>query len=167
MLFFKDCQPQRWIITLLLTVAAIHPASAQDADPSLRKLAAANGLFQRGLYKLAAEEYDEFLKSAPSHSESAPARYALAVCYFRLGGHEHAIAELKTVLADEKFPQRPEAMLVLAHAHLGLKQDDAALKTFDQIIASHAGSPAAETASLNRIQTLFLIGKKEASATGA
>src|SRR5437660_498213 len=58
-----------------------NPANpAVEVDAATKKLMAANGLFQRGLFKLAAGEYGEFLAQYPQHAELTSARYALAVC---------------------------------------------------------------------------------------
>ena len=48
--------------------------SSAQIDSATRKLMAAHGLFQRGLFKLAAQGYDEFLSEHANHTESATAR---------------------------------------------------------------------------------------------
>ena len=60
-------------------------------DPAGKRLAAANGLFQRQLFKLAADEYAGFLKEFPNHSEAVVARYALAVCRYRVNDFAGAV----------------------------------------------------------------------------
>src|SRR6476660_4886253 len=93
------------IAALLLSVLFIItvPAGAQTpgADPGAKKLLAANGLFQRQLYKLAAEQYAQFLKDYPTHREAKAARYAMAVCLYRLGDYEKAGKNLEDVLSAE------------------------------------------------------------------
>src|SRR5258708_35356141 len=53
---------------------------APEADAATKKLMAAHGLFQRGLFKLAAEQYADFLSEYPKHAQRTNALYALAVC---------------------------------------------------------------------------------------
>src|SRR5689334_2971715 len=51
--------------------------NAQQVDPARKQLIAANGLFARGLFKLAAQEYADFLDKYPTHADATTARYAL------------------------------------------------------------------------------------------
>src|SRR5687768_1882426 len=77
----------------------------QPVDAATKKLTAAHGLFQRGLYKLAAQEYDDFLKANADHKEAPTARYALGVCRYRLGDFDAAADTLGEVLRDPDFKQ--------------------------------------------------------------
>src|SRR5687767_1994617 len=54
--------------------------SQQQVEPATKKLLAAHGLYQRGLFKLAAPEYQAFLAEFPGNAEATTAQYALAVC---------------------------------------------------------------------------------------
>src|SRR5687768_13417933 len=84
------------------------PASAGDADPGTKKLLAATGLFNRGpaFYKPAAQAFEQFLEEYPEHAQATTARYALAVCHYRLEEYDKAVALLDAVLKDQKFEQR-------------------------------------------------------------
>src|SRR5947209_2175931 len=155
------------LVTLLLVVA---PARAQTpgADPGTKKLLAANGLFQRQLYKLAAEQYADFLKEFPNHREAKAAKYAMAICLYRLNDYEKAAAKLDEILAAEgDFAQRDEAMLVLGYCRLSLKDYNKAIAIFDELIAKFPDSPSAETATLNRSQALLLMGNSKEAEDAA
>ena len=60
------------------------------------------------------------------------AKYALAVCRYRLGEYEPAIAAVTEVLADAKFQQRDEALAVLGHSQLAGNNYEKALAAFRQ-----------------------------------
>lgn len=158
---------QRFAV-LLLILLFILPARAQTpgADPGTKKLLAANGLFQRQLYKLAAEQYSDFLRDHPTHREAKAAKYALAICFYRLGDFQKAAAKLDEILAEGEFAQRDEALLVLGYCRISLKDFPKAIATFDELIAKFPDSPSAETAALNRSQALLLMGNsREAEET--
>src|SRR5204862_7919444 len=91
------------VVVVLLSFVIALPAFAQTpgADPGTKKLLAANGLFQRQLYKLAAEQYADFLKDYPAHREAKAARYALAICFYRLNDFEKAAKHLDELLAEQ------------------------------------------------------------------
>src|SRR4051794_26954662 len=48
-------------------------AEPQQFDPAAKKLLSANGKFERGLYKLAASEYEEFLAKYADHPDATGA----------------------------------------------------------------------------------------------
>src|SRR4051812_50175187 len=58
---------------------AAQQGQEQQVDPATKQLLAANGLYTRGLYKLAADEYQQFLSQNSNHAQATAARYALAV----------------------------------------------------------------------------------------
>src|SRR4051812_40610380 len=165
------------IVPLFTATAAVMPAAparAQDApakdkaeqqvDPATKKLTAAHGLFQRSLFKLAATQYTEFLQQYPNHPEATTAKYALAVCRYRLGEYEPAIAAVTEVLADAKFQQRDEALAVLGHSQLAGNNYDKALAAFEELLGKYPESKHAESASLNRAQVLYLANHKPEAA---
>src|SRR6476469_1978313 len=102
-------------------------APTNDVDPAAKKLLKASGLFNSGLFKLAAQEYTDFLQQFPTHAEATNARYALAICNYRQQAYEPAIEALTQVLKDEKFAQRDESLAVLGHCNLAAGKNDKAL----------------------------------------
>jgi FimV-like protein len=146
------------VVLVLLSFIVVLPARAQTpgAEAGTKKLLAANGLYQRQLYKLAAEQYADFLKENPGHREARAAKYALAICYYRLNDFQKAAEKLEEVLGEGEFAQRDEAMLVLGFCRLSLKDYAKSIAVFDEVIAKFPDTPSAETAMLNRSQALLL-----------
>jgi len=155
----------RCLTILILMLVSFTPAHAQVADTAGKRLLAANGLYQRQLYKLAAQEYAEFLKQNPDHPEALTARYAMGVCHYRLGDFATAESVLQEVVKDEKYPQRPDALLVLGHSYLSAKDYDKAIATFDEILSKHPAANASDAAALNRAQAFHLMGKSKEAET--
>lgn len=163
-------------VTLLLIALAPLAATAQDkqadspgkqeeVDPATKHLIGAHGLYGKGLFKLAAEEYASFLKKYPEHKDATTATYAMGICQYRLQQFEDATKTLSTALKDAKFMERAECLAVLGHCYLQLKENETALKTFDTLLANHGDSNYAEGAALNKAQVLFMLEKKtEANA---
>jgi TolA-binding protein len=162
------------VASVLFTAA--WPASAQTADPpqqqeqqvdpATKKLLAANGLYSRGLYKLAVAEYGDFLNQYPQHAQATAARYALAICDYRLKDYAPAVEQLHRVLDDSKFDQRDEALAVLGHCELQQNHLDQAVDAFDQLLKQFGSSKHAELATLNRAQALYLQKKYADAARG-
>ena len=139
----------------------------QEVDAAAKKLMAANGLFQRGLFKLAAQEYQDFLTQYPQHASATAARYALGLCQYRLGEHGKAIELLAPVLADSKFEQKDEALAVLGYCELSLKHYEKALADFDALVQQFPSSKHAETAALYRAQALYLANQPKPAVEAA
>lgn len=81
------------------------PPEAPQIDPATKKLLAAHGLSHRGLFKLAAPESEDFLAQFRAHAEAPTARYALAVCRYRLNQPaetEKTLARLLESHADSR-----------------------------------------------------------------
>ena len=150
------------IVGLSLAVvvwASSSPARAQRVDAAMKKLMAASGLFQRGMYAMAAEEYADFLKGHPGHAQATDARYGLAICLYRQSKYPQTVTEIQKVLKDARFKQRDEALAVLGHCRLVTGANAEALAALDELLAKHPGSRHAEVAWLNRAQALYLLGR--------
>lgn len=140
-------------------MAAPADTDADSVDAAVKKLMAANGLYQRQMYKLACAEYEEFLAKYPTHEKAADARYAYAVCRYRLREYDKAVPLLEKVLQDNKFDKRDEAMAVLGHAYLASSQNEKALKVLDQLLKQFPKSQHTEIASINRAQVLYVLDR--------
>lgn len=156
------------VLLALLTLAPL-PAMAQEEEPTAadKQLLAAHGFFQRGHFKLARDEYEAFLKENAAHRHVTTARYALAVCQYRLGAFEPATTLIEQVLQDGAFKQKDEALAVLGHCYLSLKQYDKALTSFERILTEFSKSAQAEGAALNRAQVLYMLDKKQDALSAA
>ena len=141
-------------------------AGQAKADPAVKKYNAATGLLNRGVYKLAAQEFTEFLSAYGSHEMATHARYGLAVCNYRLKKYAEAVGALGQVLRDQAFAKSKgdEALMVLAHCHLELQDYAAALGAYDQLLGSHKASRHVELALLNRGQSLYFLKKLDEAA---
>src|SRR2546423_425530 len=104
----------------------------EEIDAGGKKLLAAQGLYQRGLFKLAAQEYADFLSENPKHAQRTAALYALGLCQYRQDDFERAAALMNSVLKDAAFAQRAEALAVLGHCELAGKHYERALASFDE-----------------------------------
>lgn len=138
----------------------------QQVDPATKQLLAANGLYTRGLYKLAADEYEGFLKDNAGHAQATAARYALAVCRYRLKEFSPAVDQLRQVLGDAKFGQRDEALAVLGHCELSQNHLDQAVAAFDELLNKFGSGKHAELATLSRAQALYLAKKYPEAVKG-
>ncbi len=156
-----------WIRLAAVLVLALIPGAmvlaqnndGRTVDAAGKKLMAANGLYQRGLYKLACEEYEEFLKTYPKHAKATDARYAYAVCRYRLREYDKAIPLFEKVLQDNRFDKRDEAMTVLGHSYLTSGRNEKALGVFNQLLKQFPQSRHVEVAEINRAQVLYLLNR--------
>lgn len=106
-------------IAVLLGAVSSAPASRND-DPALRSYFSGNGLLNRGLFDLAAVEYQKFLADQPTHEKAPVARYGLAYSLFQLKRHDEAIAELEPLAAIDGFEYAAEADLILGQSRMTL-----------------------------------------------
>ena len=162
-------QRQGWWRVLLaaMLAAAMLPVQAraqEDVDAAAKQLIAAYGFIKQGQFKFAADELTSFLNKYPKHAEATNARYALCISLYRIQRYDEAAKEIPNVLADAAFKQRDEALAILGHCHLTLKENAKALAAFDELLQKHGESKYAEGASLNKAQVLFMMEKKDEAA---
>ena len=158
-------RPLVCVLAIVILAAAAAPAAAQRAksDPATKHLMAANGLFSRGMFKLAAQEYAALLEKYPDHAQAPAARYGLAICHYKFEQYPDAARHLQILIQDKKFKQRDEALAVLGHCLLSTKQYPQALAAFEDLLANHASSKHAELAALNHAQVLYLLQRPKDS----
>jgi TolA-binding protein len=144
------------------------PGQSAKVDAATKRLMAANGLYGRGLFQLASQEYAGFLTDYPNHPQRTAALYALAVCQYRQNDPAKATTLLRGVLKDDGFAQRAEALAVLGQCELAEKRYAEAVAAWDELLSKYPKSAQVETAAVNRTQALYLLGKyAEASAACA
>jgi TolA-binding protein len=149
------------------TDSSRNSKSAEEIDAGTKKLLAAQGLYQRGLYKLAAQEYADFLSENPRHAQRTAALYALGLCQYRQNDLERAATLMRSALKDPKFAQRAEALAVLGQCELAAKQYERALEALDELLVKHADSPYADTAAANRVQAYYALNQFDRTAQAA
>lgn len=147
--------------------AANEQKAPEEIDAATKKLMAAQGLYQRGLYKLAAQEYADFLSENPKHAQRTAAMYALALCQYRQNDFERAATLMNSVLKDAAFAQRAEALAVLGQCELAQKHYDKAIAAMDELLEKHKESPHADAAAINHAQALYATSKFADAAAGA
>jgi len=83
---------------LLLWAASSHRCYAQPSDAANPQYASAVALQNRGAFKLAAEQWEEFVRQFKSDPRIARAYHNLGVCYYQEGNLEAALRSFKTVV---------------------------------------------------------------------
>ncbi len=164
---------RRWAMLLPACVclwALMCPAAAiasdkddgkSQVDPADRQLAVANGFFRRGLYDVAAGEYEKFLKDYGGHGQASLARYALAHCLYRLDRPADAAAQAAEALKDRGFGQRERAMYDLAQFHIAADQPREAVAVIDAFLKEHRTSNRREVLKVRRLELLYQLGEHE------
>ncbi|UCG32718.1 MAG: tetratricopeptide repeat protein, partial [Phycisphaerales bacterium] len=139
---------------------------AEDAaDPALRGYLSGNGLLNRGLYDLAAEEYGRFLAEHEDHPKADVARYGLAVCRFRTGRYQQAVSELRQLQELEGFPYAAEVATMLGQCYLELNQYEAAGEAFEHVGRRHKGHDLEDDAIMGRVEAWYWLGRHDEAAT--
>lgn len=77
----------------------------QNLDPGSEAYFAANSLYNRGLYELAAQEYRSFLTRFPGHDRTTWARLGLALSLYELERYDEAQRLLAQLAQDPNAPQ--------------------------------------------------------------
>ena len=140
------------IAVLIVLIAAGVPAYGQRAPREstvLRPFLSGNAFLNKGKYRLAVDEYRQFLTSHPHHEKAPVARYGLGVCQFRLGDYRDAVTELKHLLDDNDFEFAVETLMLLAQSHLAIDEPQEAAMYSRQVLEDCNASPSASPASLS------------------
>ena len=112
------------------------PALAQDADPGEGIYFSANALYNRGLYKLAVDEYEAFLKNFPQHAKASQARLGLALSHYGAGDHAKAEPLLAAAGQAAKGDTAVQLMLMRGQCLLALDRAAEAEKVYSPAVAS-------------------------------
>lgn len=144
------------IFSLAASTVAQDAARSAPADQRYRS---ANGLLQRGLYDMAAAEYEQFLASQPDRAQADTARYGLAVCRFRTSKLDEALAQLEQIEPAEEFPFRIEVGLLTAQCHLTRGQHAEAVAALAEVVRSAPQHELADDAVALLCEALYGQGK--------
>jgi TolA-binding protein len=161
-----------------LTIAALaltggnfvftSPASAglttqDEDDPAvLRQYLSGNGLLNRGLYDLAAEEYRGFLAAHPNHSKAPVARYGLSVALHRLGRPEESSRELEILFADPQFEFAAEVAFLLGQIRMSNGDFGGAAAALERIMRTQAAHELADDATALLLESLYRANQLDA-----
>ena len=104
----------RTVLLLLFTIVVTGASNVAGVSSAKDKYFAANALYNKKLYKLAAEEYKAFMLRNPQDSKYLHAKLGLAFCYFELKKYREA-----EVLFDELASQTAAPKQDQIHNFLG------------------------------------------------
>ncbi len=154
--------PGRNLFPCLLILLVLLPGPGRaDDDAGLSGYLAANGLLQRGLYDLAAGEYQAFLAEHPRHEKAARARYGLAVCHFRTGAHAAALEALAPLIDQDDFAFAAEVGALRAQAELATGNHERALAACAAFLRKHARHKLAENVTAILVETCLLADRHD------
>jgi TolA-binding protein len=80
---------------------------SQDT-PELKKYYTANALYNKKLYKLAIEEYKNFIARYPNHPKYLSAKLGLALSYYETGNYRKATPVLEELAENKSAPHQEE-----------------------------------------------------------
>jgi TolA-binding protein len=115
----------------------------------------ANGLLNRGLYDLAADEYRAFLVAYPEHEKIDVVRYGLGVSLFRLGEYASAAETLAQLQDQADFEFAAEALFTLGQAQLEQQDHEAAADSFSELRRRHPKHDLFDDAAALQAQALY------------
>lgn len=123
---------------LALLVCGVSAFGAVTAEDLIKQ---AQQLDDAGSTQKALGLYQDFLTKCPGHSQTAEVQYRVAKCYDNMGDVDQAISWLKKAAQDSasKFRNRPDALFMLGKLQGSMKDYDAAIQTFEKLLAGGAG----------------------------
>ncbi|MEQ8850350.1 MAG: tetratricopeptide repeat protein [Phycisphaerales bacterium] len=130
------------------------------ADGSLQ---AGHGMLQRGLYDLAAQEYEGVLQDPGSPLEADEARYGLAVCSYRTGDLEGSLGQLERIRGVDGFGFAADAAVIRAHALFGLGRYEDAGRAFVALAEDHEDHAATPAGVALGVEALHRAGEDRAA----
>jgi len=137
---------------MCLTLAWRESPTTQPDNSAIRDYLSANGLANRGLYEMAAEDYRKFL-AAHADAEQAPAaRYGLAVCLMRMGKTDNAADELAQLDRRPQFNFSIEVTTLLGQCRLLQKRYADATTLLSRVVEKHGDHELADDAAALRIE---------------
>ncbi len=146
-------------LAIILGATLAHAPALGAPENDERAYFTANGLLNRGLYDLAADEYRRFLEANPDHAKSPLAHYGLGVALYRLGAHELALEQLDLVAGDEAFEFAAETDLLRGHCHLALDAPEDAAHAFAEVVRDHQDHVSVADAAVLLVESLNRAGR--------
>ncbi len=148
-----------------LGAAGAGRAVAQESapDPALRDYLSGNGLLNRGLYELAAEEYRKFLTEHGNHEKAPMARYGLGVSLFRLKRYDDAVQQLGPLRSVKGFTYGAEVGTIVGQCYMALQRYEPAAEAFESTVTRYGTHDLADDAAAGAAEALYLAGKFEES----
>lgn len=117
------------------------PAAPADPVQEEKSYTAAQGLVKKGDYATAIKALDAFVQTWPASRYTGNALYWRGFAHFALNEHDKAVTVLQRLLDEHAdHAKAPDAMLTLARSKAQLKDNDAARKLIDDLIARYPQS---------------------------
>lgn len=123
---------RRWWVVMVVVLAAVlsGPAAGAD-DKSLDRYYNANALCRRGVYPLAAKEYEAFLTANPKHEKAPRAKWGLAVCRYSMGQMDKAASLLAGLAGNEQIADQEQLHNLWGSALIELGKPAEAVAAFE------------------------------------
>ena len=153
-----------WVACVVATTAfsAVAAGQADGAEAAvLRGYYSGNGLLNRGMYDLAAQEYRRFLDDHPDHDKAALARYGLAVSLFRSGNYGSAVEQIELLGTPAEFEYTVEALMITGQSRLVLGDPTSAAHAFGQVLHKHSEHGLADDSAALQAEALYEAGRFE------
>ena len=123
------------------------PGGASSPDNPQQVYDQALNNYRMGNYAVAASGFQSFLKQFAQHSLADNAQYWIGETYFQLRDYKAAVdAQRKLMASYPNSPKVPDALLNMGSAELGLGDSAAARKAWEELVAKHPDSEAADKA---------------------
>ena len=110
------------VITARIAVCFLLMISANfaigDDQDATDKYFAANALYNKKLFKLAAEEYKSFVAKYPAHEKILSAKLGLALCYYELRNFREAEVILSELATKRQCPHKEQVHNLLGQCLL-------------------------------------------------
>ncbi|MCX7590282.1 MAG: tetratricopeptide repeat protein [Kiritimatiellae bacterium] len=151
--------------TALVACLVARVAGAQAELSEAERLEFANGLFARGMYELAAAEYEAFLRDVPGSGSEDVVRFRLGESLRELGRVERAAEEFRRVF--EKYPGSAYRFKAGFKAALLLREGGKykeASEMLDRLLKAGPPEDTAAACQYELGEVWFSLGKPDESA---
>jgi len=108
----------RILLLMIFSLSLFAGIALNAVDPEEDKYFAANALYNKKLYKLAAEEYKSFLLKNPTHKKYLQAKLGLALCYFELKNYREAEVLFEELATKPAAPNQDQIHNLLGQCFL-------------------------------------------------
>lgn len=152
------------IAILCLTLSSFLCGAAVRAQDSKEssEFKLAIGLYNDGMYDLAAEQFKNFIDAYPSTAQGIEARFYLGSTLMKLQRYEEArITFQNFALTYVEHPKAAEAWMSVGDAFLGLHNEREAASAYERVKTFCPKSPLVPEALLKAGRLFRLIGERE------
>lgn len=121
------------------------PKSKESGPPA--EYVKAFGLYSANNFNAAIQAFEAFLVHAPQSEYAANATYWIGECHYSQSDLPNSLIFFQKVVDSyPKSTKAPDALLKLGYTQSAMKERDKAMKTFEYLVKTYPGSPAAAKA---------------------